>query len=72
MTFTHQHTTENDELDGSETELSGSEECHAHNVATGLQLTVGLYLYLVAQTVEDQCLLGFCQTDFRRDTCITD
>ena len=70
MAFTHQDTAENDELDGSETELSCTQQGHAHDVATSLQLTVGLYLNLVTQTVEHEGLLGLSQTNLRRDAGI--
>ena len=71
MTLTHHHTTQYNQYRGSESEFFCPQQSHADDIASGLQLSVGLQTHLSAESVEHQCLLCLAQTDFRRDTCVT-
>ena len=71
ITLAHHHTTEDDERQGSERELVGSEHRHDYDILGGLQLAVGLQAHLIAQAIDDQRLLGLCESDLRRDACKT-
>jgi hypothetical protein len=51
---------------GGEAELLGAEQRGDHHVAAGLQLAVGLHHDAVAQTVEQQRLLGLGQAELPR------
>ncbi len=67
VAFAHHHAAEHDEYRCAEAELLSTEECHTDDVVSGLELTVGLQTHLAAQAVAHEGLLGFAQTDFRRD-----
>ena len=47
-------------------ELFGAEQCRDDDVATGLHLAVGLHHDAVAQTVQQERLLGFGEAQFPR------
>ena len=68
VAFTHHHTTEHDQRCSTESELLCTEQSHEHNIASCLQLAVHLQANLTAQTVLDECLLSFRQSDFGRNT----
>ena len=70
MALAHHYTAQHDKGGCSECIFIGTQQRHADNVLTGFQLTVCLQAYLSAQTVQHQCLLGFTQSYFRRDTGI--
>ena len=70
MALTHHHTSQDNQCRRTETELFGSQQCHADNIPSGLQLSVGLQAYLSAQAVQHQCLLSLAQPYFGRDARI--
>ena len=71
IAFTHHHTTQYDERQRTKRELVGTQHRHHNHVFGSLQLTVGLQAHLIAQTVDDQCLLRLCQTYLGRDASET-
>ena len=70
MTFTHHDTSQNNQYRSSESKLFCSQQSHADDVTSSLQLSVSLQTYLTTESVEYQCLLCLAQTDFRRNTGI--
>ena len=62
----HHHAAGHDERRGRESELLGAEQRRDHDVATGLQLAVGLDDDAVAQPVQDERLLGLGEAEFPR------
>ena len=68
MADAHHHAARHDERRGGEAELLGTEQRRDHDVATGLQLTVGLHDDAVAQTVHQQRLLGLGEPELPRST----
>lgn len=55
-----------------ETELLATQQGGDHDVATGLELAVDLHDDPVAESVEQQGLLGLGQADFPRRTGVLD
>ena len=72
MAFAHHHTPQYDQCGGGKAKLFGSQQGHQYDVASGFQLPVCLQADLSAQTVHDQCLLCFRQSQFGRQSGITD
>ena len=70
MAFAHHDATQHNQYRGSEGKFFGTQQRHADDVASGLDLTVGLKAHLAAQSVQNEGLLGFAQTDFRRNSGI--
>src|SRR5204863_7855571 len=66
MADPHHDATRHDERRGGEAELLRTEQRSDHDIATGLQLAVGLYDDAVAQAVEQQGLLRFGETELPR------
>ena len=71
VTLAHHHATKHNEHRRTESELVGTEQRHTDDVASGLQLTVGLQTNLSAQSVEDERLLCLTDTYLGRDTGIS-
>ena len=59
MAFSHEQTTQHNELRRSESELTGTEQRHGDDVTRSFQLPVNLNLYLTPQAVTDERLLSF-------------
>ena len=70
MTLAHHHTSQNNQRRGSESKLIGSQKSHADDIASGLQLAVGLKTYHPAKLVKYQSLLGLAHSHFRRSSGI--
>ena len=64
MTHAHHHAAGHDQRRGREAELLGAKQRRDDDIATGLQLTVGLDDDPLAQAVGDQRLLGLGETEF--------
>ncbi len=72
VAFAHHHTSHDDQGRGGKAELFGTEQGHQDNVATCLDLAVGLHLHQSAEVVENERLLCLCQSDLGRKTRIAD
>ena len=57
---------------GGESEFFGSEQRGNDDVATGLQLAVGLHANAAAQVVHEQDLLGFGESKLPRNSGVLD
>ena len=72
MALAHHDAADRDERRGCESELFGAEQRGDHDVATGLQLAVGLNANAAAQIVEQQHLLRFSQSELPRNASMLD
>ena len=72
MAFTHHDATFHHQRRRRKTKLICTKQCADHDIATGLDLTIGLNANTAAQSVEHQRLLRLCQTQFPRRARVLD
>ena len=72
MAFAHHHTPVRSVRRWQKPNSSAPNRSHQYDVASGFQLSVCLQANLSAEAVHDQCLLCFRQSQFRRQSGITD
>ena len=70
MALAHEHAAEHDKLGRAETEFVCAQKGHGDDIASGLELSVGLERNPVTETVPDQCLPGLGKAYLRRDARI--
>mmetsp|Transcript_17602 Transcript_17602/g.50690 ORF Transcript_17602/g.50690 Transcript_17602/m.50690 type:complete len:133 (-) Transcript_17602:531-929(-) len=68
MALAHHDASHGDERSRGKSEFFRSKQGSDGNIATGLDLTVGLKLHSVAKAVENKSLLSLCKPEFPRKT----
>ena len=71
VALTHHDTSQYDKRQCTERKFIGTQQGHDDNILCCLQLTIGLKAHLVSQTIQDECLLCLCKSDFRRNASKT-